>query len=313
MRKYIAIFTAVMTALTVFFARPLETKANVGSIDMGDVIQMGDFDGSTHYIVFYPKALETSDQAWPVAVWANGTMCPPALYISLLQGVAAKGYVVVASSEMMSADGKGQIEAIDYIFEESMDEESPLCGKIDPGRIAAFGHSQGGRSSVNAAAADERIRCIVSIAGSSYSSEASKLSTPALFLTGTADMIVLSSLWVKPAYNKAKGPAVYASLNGGVHTSCVLDADAYIDYCASWFDAWLGDNAEAMAQFKSGGKLSKDSAWKDYASKNMNTGTLAGSVFGGSSLWRGIALAELLVIAGAGAVILSKRKDRLQP
>ena len=299
----------IMLVLTLFFSVTVTPQAAVGSVDMGEVIQMGDFEGTTHYIVFYPKALESSEEAWPVAVWANGTMCPPALYMDLLKGVAARGYVVVASSELMSADGKGQIAAIDYIFDQSMDEESVFCGKIDPGRIAAFGHSQGGRSAVNAGAADERIGCVVSIAGSSYKSEAQKLSAPALFLTGDRDLVVLSSLWVQPAYKNVKGPAAYASLKGGIHTSCVLDADKYIGCCADWFDAWLSGGNNVKAQFGTGGALAKDSAWKDYASRNLTAASTIGSAFSEGSGWRVAAIAELVIIAaGIGAYIAGRKK-----
>lgn len=307
MKKTAKLFLIVMM-LTIFAATPLKAQAAAGSIDLGDVVQMGDFEGTAHYIVFYPKALETSDEVWPVAVWANGTMCAPVLYTNLLKGVAAKGYIVVASSDMMSANGKGQIAAIDYVFNQSMDEKSVLCGKIDPGRIAAFGHSQGGRSSVNAAAADARIGCVVSIAGSSYTSEAQSLSAPALFLTGTKDLVVLSSLWVEPAYKSVQGPAVYASLKNGIHTTCVLDADKYISYCAGWFDAWLRNDRDALGRFAQGGELSQDGKWTKYASKNLTGSSMTGSVFSGGTIWKVIALAELLVIVAGAAVILTLRK-----
>ncbi|MBQ4046381.1 MAG: hypothetical protein II627_08000 [Lachnospiraceae bacterium] len=302
------IVCVIALAMVLCMAVPGYAEAEAGSVDMGDVIQMGDFEGKDHYIVFYPKELEGSDKQYPVLVWANGTMCAPVLYMNLLKGVAARGYVVVASSELMSADGKAQIKAIDYIFDQSMDESSVLCGKIDPGKIGAFGHSQGGRSSVNAAAEDERIGCLVSIAGSNYTSEAKKLSTPALFLTGTKDLVVLSSLWVKPAYDNVRGPAVYASAKNAIHTTCVLDADKYIDYCASWFDAWLLGDQTAMARFKSGGALSKDSGWTDYASKNMASPGLTGTAFSGGNVWSVLALGELIVIAALIALLIRKKK-----
>ncbi len=263
----LGLFLLALTMTWGFFS--VKSHAAAGSLDMGNVIQMGDFEGSSHYIVFYPKELESGNRTYPVAVWANGTMCAPVLYTNLLKGVAARGYVVVASSDMMSADGKSQSAAIDYICKQNTEEDSVLCGKIDTGRIAAFGHSQGGRSSVNAAAKDSRIGCIVSIAGSSYGSEAKNLTAPALFLTGNKDLVVLSSLWVKPAFNKCQGPAVYASLKNGIHTTCVLDADKYIDYCADWFDAWLNTDQGALRQFVPGGKLASDGNWTDFASKNM--------------------------------------------
>ena len=287
---------------------PQKAKAAVGYADMGDVIQMGDFEGSTHYIVFYPKELESSYDTWPVAVWANGTMCAPVLYTDLLKGIAAKGYVVVASSELMSANGQGQCDAIDYIVDESMDENSVFYCKIDPGKIAAFGHSQGGRSSVNAAVADERISCVVSIAGSSYQAEAKKLSTPTLFLAGTRDVVVLPSLWVEPAYRNCTGPAVMAALDGGIHTSCILNSEKYIGYSTDWFDAWLKADESALNEFKQTGALSKDTNWKNFQAKNISRNMYSGSIFSEGNIWRAVALIELMIIVGFAAVLMTKRK-----
>ena len=134
---------------------------------------------------------------------------------------------------------------------------------------AAAGHSQGGRSAVNAAVADSRIDCVLSLAGSSYTSEAKKLNTPAFFIGGSLDSIVAAAIWVKPAYKNAKGPAVYANLKNALHTRCCTNASDYAGYAVDWFDAWLKGDEDAMKVFKAGGALSRDRAWKDFATKNF--------------------------------------------
>ena len=244
-------------------------KAAGGSIDMGDVIQLGDYESCSLHIVFYPKALETSDQTWPVVVWANGTMCAPVLYTILLKNLAAQGFIVVTNSDVMNGNGKTQVTALDWILAQNANPESVFFGKVDTLRLAAAGHSQGGRSVVNACASDSRFACAVSIAGSSFSSEAKKLSTPTLFLTGTLDTIVLAAMWVKPAYNNCTGPAVYASLRGGIHTSCMLAADKYVGYMTQWLRAWLDGDAAALNAFRTGGALSVDKAWTNFACKGF--------------------------------------------
>lgn len=247
----------------------MDAAAIGGSVDMGDVVQLGDYQGTSLHIVFYPKTLETSDQTWPVIVWANGTMCAPALYTDLLRSLAARGYVVVTNSDVMSANGKSQIAALDFILAQNADPGSVFYGRIDPGRVAAAGHSQGGRSTVNAAAADSRFRCAISIAGSPFTSEAKKLSAPTLFLTGTADLVVMSAMWVKPAYKSCTGPAVYVSLKNGIHTSCMLRAGSYADYCVLWLRAWMDGDGAALNAFRPGGALASDRAWKDFTAKNF--------------------------------------------
>ena len=244
-------------------------KAAGGSIDMGDVIQLGDYENCSLHIVFYPKALETSDQTWPVVVWANGTMCAPVLYTELLKSIAAEGFIVVTNSDVMNGNGKTQVAALDWILAQNENPESVFYGKVDTLRLAAAGHSQGGRSVVNACAADSRFACAISIAGSPFSSEAKKLSTPTLFLTGTLDAFVLAAMWVKPAYNNCTGPAVYASLKNGIHTTCMFSPDKYVGCMTLWLRAWLDGDTAAMNAFRPGGALSADKALTGFACKGF--------------------------------------------
>ncbi len=224
---------------------------------------------SVEQAVFFPNRILNDDKIYPVIVWANGTSCPYTLYESLLMQLAEGGYIVVANSETMAADGTAQRASIDFIISENNNSSSELCGKINTNKIAAAGHSQGGRSSVNAASVDGRIACVYSLAGSNFDYEAEKLTAPAFFVTGTSDMIVSSSRWVQPAYDLCKGPAVYASLSGGVHTTCCTDPAKYSAYAIDWFDIWLkGDNSKKSV-FQTGGALATDSAWVDFQSKGI--------------------------------------------
>lgn len=271
-RKIITtVMTLALVATTLF--NPMTAQAAEYSpvyvTDANGTTCTGDFDSLVSgQIIFYPAELLESDDTYPVIAWANGTMCAPGLYYSLLSKIAAGGYIVVTNTNMMSADGKAQIGSIDFILEKNTDPDSVFYGKVDTENIGVAGHSQGGRSSVNAAVADSRIDCVLSIAGSNFKSEAKKLSTPTLFTTGSLDSIVMPAMWVKPAYQACTGTAVYASLKGGIHTSCVVNPDKYAGYAIDWFDAFLKDDAEAKKVFQPGGAFSKDSNWGKYASKN---------------------------------------------
>ncbi len=221
------------------------------------------------YIVYYPSALLSNNSKYAILSWANGTGCAPSLYDSLLKEAAKGGYIVVASSEIMSADGTAQIAAIDFVIDENSNKSSALYNKVNSSKIGVFGHSQGGRSSVNAGAMDNRISCVLSLAGSSYTEEAAKLSKPVFFMAGTKDKIVDADRWLVTAYNSVTGPAVYASLNGAIHTTCCSDPGKYSDYIINWFNAWLFNDNNAKAMFTSGGALSSDSAWTGYMSKEF--------------------------------------------
>lgn len=220
-------------------------------------------------IVYYPDSIKNSSKTYPVIAWANGTMCTYELYEELLKSIAMGGYIVVANGETMAADGTAQRASVDFILSENANPSSVLYNKVNTGAIGTAGHSQGGRSAVNAAAADKRIDCVLSVAGSNYKEEAERLTAPALFTTGTRDFVVAADSWVKPAYNICKGPAVYVSLKDGVHTSCSSKPAVYAGYAVQWFDAWLKNDADAKQVFKSDGKLSKDTAWTDFACKGI--------------------------------------------
>lgn len=227
--------------------------------------------------IYFPNELKSNTKKYPVIVWANGTGCQPSMYNELFKGFAKQGYIVVASDETMAADGKEQIACLDYIIAKSKSSSHILYNRVITNKITAMGHSQGGRSAVNAAAADKRFCCVVSIAGSNYQDEAKLLKAPTLFLTGTSDSIVSSSKWVKPAYDVCKGAAVYASLIGAKHTTCCNEPDKYIGYCVSWIKAWTNADDKSLSVFKSGGALSADASWRDVTSKNL-TNNISGEV-----------------------------------
>lgn len=219
--------------------------------------------------VYYPDNIQYATKPYPVIAWANGTMVTAGFYDKLLVEIAKGGYIVVACDESMSEDGKAQIASIDFILEKNNDKNDIFYNKINTNKIGVIGHSQGGRSSVNAAVADSRIDCVISIAGSNFDYEVEGLKTPTLFFAGTSDMIVSPSQWIVPAYEIAEGPTVYASLNKGIHTSCSTNPEKYSSYIKDWLDGWLKNDSNALNTFKDGGKLSKDSAWVDFKCKNL--------------------------------------------
>ncbi len=220
------------------------------------------------YYVYYPENIKSSKKTYPVLSWANGTMCPPDMYAGLLAEIAKGGYIVIASDETMAADGTAQLAALDFVISLNSDSSSLAYKKVNTSKLGAIGHSQGGRSSVNAAVKDSRIKCVVSLAGSNYLEEAEPNSAPTFFIAGGNDMIVSPSKWIQPAYDVAKGPAVYASLSGAIHTTCCTDPGKYSSYILDWCDAWLKGN-NALNTFKSNGTLASDSNWSNFQCKGF--------------------------------------------
>lgn len=225
-------------------------------------------DGRTYYI-YYPENISYSKKTYPVLSWANGTACQPSMYTGLFTALAKGGYIVIASSETMSADGNAQIAGLDFVISLNNNSSSLAYKKVNTKQLGVIGHSQGGRSSVNAAVKDSRIKCVVSIAGSNYLEEAKPNSTPTFFIAGEKDMIVSPSQWIQPAYDVAKGPAVYASLNGALHTGCCTNPEKYSTYILNWCNVWLKGDAKALATFSSNGTLASDSNWSNFQCKGF--------------------------------------------
>ena len=225
-------------------------------------------DGRTYYI-YYPENIKSSKKTYPVLSWANGTACQPSMYTGMFTELAKGGYIVIASSETMAADGNAQIEALDFVLSLNNNSSSLAYKKVNTKALGVIGHSQGGRSSVNAAVKDSRIKCVVSLAGSNYVEEAELNSTPTLFIAGGSDMIVLASQWIQPAYDAAKGPAVYASLNKAIHTTCCTNPEKYTSYILDWCDSWLKGDAKALYTFSSNGALATDGSWSNFQCKGF--------------------------------------------
>jgi alpha-beta hydrolase superfamily lysophospholipase len=225
----------------------------------------GKFDN----IVFFPEAMDETNEKYPVVVWGNGTGATPSIYYELLSKISAGGYIVVANTDRFCGSGASEAALVDFIIAENSDADSIFYNKVDIDNIGAAGHSQGGKSAVNAALRNSNIDCVFNIAGIPSQYEASKLNVPTFFMAGTNDYIVYSDLWVKPAYKKCKAPAVYASLKNGFHLTCCDTPAIYVEYALDWFDAFLKDDIDAKNVFLNGGKLSKDKRWVNYNSKNF--------------------------------------------
>lgn len=254
--------------------KPITTNAPNGltpdSIESNGGIEKATYNmGERTYIVYYMSELLTHNSKYPIVSWANGTGCPPSLYDGLLRELASAGFIVVASDETMAADGTAQIAAIDFLIEESNNSVSALYKKVNTSRIGVIGHSQGGRSSVNAGAIDSRITCVLSLAGSNFVEEAEKLSKPVLFMAGSKDKVVDPQKWIVTAFDAVKGPAVYASLNDAIHTTCCSNPTAYSSYAINWFNAWFYNDGNLKSMFTDGGALANDANWSGFMCKGF--------------------------------------------
>ena len=128
------VLLAACLPATAFAYEPIYVTSN-------GVTSTGSFDSLfSGNIIYYPADMAQTNEIYPVVVWANGTMCAPALYHSLLSKIAAAGYIVVTNTNVMSGDGKAQIASINFILAENEKPGSVFDGRVNTDRIAAAGH-----------------------------------------------------------------------------------------------------------------------------------------------------------------------------
>ena len=102
-KRALSLFLALLLAFSFCCTTALaDTYCLEGSTDEAVCIEDTDWKGSGK-TVFYPKALESNDEVYPVVVWANGTGCVTQLYYKHLQSFAAAGYIVVADTTVISS------------------------------------------------------------------------------------------------------------------------------------------------------------------------------------------------------------------
>jgi dienelactone hydrolase len=129
---------------------------------------------------------------YPLVVFSHGLHSQPGDYADLLVSWAAAGFVVAAPLYPHTSLGAADFNAYD-IANQPADASavltrmlaSPLRGRLDPGRLAAAGHSAGGITTVGMFSAhrDPRLKAGVVLAGTDF------LATP--FTGPAAAMLVI--------------------------------------------------------------------------------------------------------------------------
>ena len=104
--------------------------------------------------VFRPAVLGEGGRRHPIISWANGTLFSLDEYQALLTHWAAHGFVVVASHSNSTAGGVTHKAGIDWLVQQTGTPQSIYFEVLDPSRIGAAGHSQGGGATIAAGAGE---------------------------------------------------------------------------------------------------------------------------------------------------------------
>ncbi len=203
----------LVVAACLVFAASASAQANVrvhvfGFVDRSRTIVLRDgrrLSRPLETVVRYPSA----GGAHPLIVFSHGFALTPASYSTLLGAWAAAGYVVAAPVfPLTSANARGGPNEADLVNQPrdvsfvitkllalNKRPTSVLGGKIDPGRIAVAGQSDGGVTALAVAYdsryRDRRVRAAVILSGAMLPGMSAfpRPGPPLLAVQGTADTL----------------------------------------------------------------------------------------------------------------------------
>lgn len=170
---------------------------------MGDIeVASREYDANNEtigkYVIWYPKELESSDEKYPVVLWANGTGSKSDTYKYFLTHLASWGFIAVDSDDENTRTGESLNAAIDLLIAENDNKDSVFYHRIDLENIGIGGHSQGGPAVFNMATVQphaDMIKTVYAVsATSSYHTaiykdgweyDISRVNVPTLLTAGT--------------------------------------------------------------------------------------------------------------------------------
>lgn len=203
--------------------------------------------GGPDHTFYYPADLAAGTR-YPILLWGNGTGATPDSYDTLLRHLASWGIVVAAANTTKSGSGSEMLAGGRFLIEENTRPASPFHDAVDPAKVGASGHSQGGGGTIRAGA--DPLVTVTAPVQPGPGGDVRALRGPSLFVAGEKDTTV-PPLYVRARYHNAdQVAAVFAELRnsdhyfsngGGKHLKGVL---------AAWFRYWLaGDQRAATLVF----------------------------------------------------------------
>lgn len=192
-------------------------------------------------VLTLPADIKTSSKKYPVMIWGPGIGTTPSLYSSITRQFASNGIVVY--SQTSSGNGSEMKAALDWLFKQNDNPNSPVYKKLDTSKVGVGGHSLGGMSSFSASN-DARVKTAILAAGGSFIPGGRRgLSKPTLIIGGTADFATSA---MQGDYQKATGAVFMTVLQGGGHAGIPFQAT---DMMTSWLRWHLLGETERKNDF----------------------------------------------------------------
>ena len=114
-------------------------------------VTTGTVTGAVTYDVYRPADYAALGFPSPIVTWGNGTGATPAEYTTLLDHLASWGFTVIAATQTNTGSGNALVAGAQYLVAADGDPASPYYRHLDPGAVAAVGHSQGAGGATRAA------------------------------------------------------------------------------------------------------------------------------------------------------------------
>jgi Chlorophyllase enzyme len=226
------------------------------------------------YDVFHPASLGADHRKHPIVSWANGTLYSVDDYAPLLTHWASHGFVVIAGHTNTTAGGATHKAGIDWLVAESTTSTSPYFGVLDPTRIGAAGHSQGGGATIAAGSNKPGVTGITTTLPLmpllSFESDKTIVAhqlVPMFNVNATMDNRDPTGAYATQIYDGAVTELVQASFIG-VHEDA-MNAKMHAPTVA-WFRWKLMDDTQAKAMFYPGATclLCQNPDWQMVRYKN---------------------------------------------
>jgi dienelactone hydrolase len=198
----------------------------------------------------------------PLIVFAPGFDVGPDAYGTLLATWAAHGYVVaapefpltdpaIAGANLDEADINNQPADVRFVTDALVAASSPVAARVDPGRVAMAGHSDGAETALAAAvtpapAGQPRFRALVAMSAQQVSVAGATANPPLLVTQGDADTINPPSYGYQ-VWQAATSPKYLLVLHGGGHLPPLQAGSVWLPgveaVTLAFLDAYLAGDA----------------------------------------------------------------------
>ena len=209
-----------------------------------------------HCEIYYPVNMDYGRH--PILIWGNGTRTSSFAYQDLLRHWASYGVVVVAAMTPEAGTGREMTACLEHILNlnggQVLRGANPFRGRLNPNRIAAAGHSQGGGGALMLGR-DLRITTTIAIQpyvlGLGHSPLASRnQSGPILLLSGSEDTMASPDTHQQYVFDEANVPVTWLTLRGASHQAPMYHGGSYRGPMTAWIRWKLWGDEEAARVFE---------------------------------------------------------------